>query len=108
MLSWLFSSYLHDLRSLKICLSEGNIGWIPYFLERAEQVLDKQRYWFSRGATETYSANLGIPDLSGIKAADLMTLDVRSTFRDHVYGCFIDDIAGIRCLDPDRRGQRDV
>ena len=28
-----------------------------------------------------------------------MTLDVRSTFRDHVYGCFIDDIAGIRCLD---------
>ena len=99
MLSWLFSSYLQDLSTLKICLSEGNIGWIPYFLERAEQVLDKQRHWFARGATETYSANLGIPDLSGIRAADLMTLDVRSTFRDHVYGCFIDDIAGIRCLD---------
>ena len=43
MLSWLFSSYLQDLSNLKICLSEGNIGWIPYFLERAEQVLDKQR-----------------------------------------------------------------
>ena len=32
MLSWLFSSYLQDLSNLKICLSEGNIGWIPYFL----------------------------------------------------------------------------
>ena len=28
MLSWLFSSYLQDLSTLKICLSEGNIGWI--------------------------------------------------------------------------------
>jgi predicted TIM-barrel fold metal-dependent hydrolase len=99
MLSWLFSSYLQDLSDLKICLSEGNIGWIPYFLERAEQVLDKQRYWFARGATESYTSSLGIADLSAIKAANLMTLDVRSTFRDHVYGCFIDDIAGIHCLD---------
>jgi predicted TIM-barrel fold metal-dependent hydrolase len=99
MLSWVFSSYLQDLPDLKICLSEGNIGWIPYFLERAEQVLEKQRHWFARGATETYSKALGLADLSAIKAADVMTLDVRATFRDHVYGCFIDDIAGIHCLD---------
>ena len=33
---------------LKIALSEGSIGWIPYFLERAEQVVDKQRFWASR------------------------------------------------------------
>ncbi len=32
------------LPNLKIALSEGEIGWIPYFLERAEQVYDKQRY----------------------------------------------------------------
>ena len=37
--------------NLKIALSEGEVGWIPYFLERAEQVLDKQRYWVMRGVT---------------------------------------------------------
>ena len=100
MLSWLFSSYLQDLPNLKICLSEGNIGWMPYFLERAEQVLDKQRHWAHSGAMKTYTAAFGQPDPEGrIREADVMTLDIRSTFRDHIYGCFIDDVAGIRCLD---------
>ncbi|MBX6391513.1 MAG: amidohydrolase [Frankia sp.] len=99
MLTWLFSSYLQDLPNLKICLSEGNIGWIPYFLERAEQVLDKQRHWAVTGAMKSYTANFGYPDQGKIKEADPMRLDVRATFRDHIYGCFIDDVAGIRCLD---------
>ena len=45
MLAWLFSDYFDRMPDLKIALSEGNIGWIPYFLERAEQVIDKQRHW---------------------------------------------------------------
>ena len=49
MLSWLFSGMFTRFPGLKIALSEGEIGWIPYFLERAEQVLDKQRYWVQRG-----------------------------------------------------------
>ena len=99
MLTWLFSSYLQDLPNLKIVLSEGNIGWMPYFLERAEQVLDKQRHWATTGAMQSYTANFGYPDQGAIYQADVMTLDVRATFRDHIYGCFIDDVAGIRCLD---------
>ena len=49
MLSWLFSGMFQRFPNLKIALSEGEIGWMPYFLERAEQVLDKQRYWVMRG-----------------------------------------------------------
>ena len=49
MLSWLFSGLFQRYPNLKIALSEGEIGWTPYFLERAEQVLDKQRYWVRRG-----------------------------------------------------------
>ena len=45
MLDWLFCDYFDRMPNLKIALSEGNIGWIPYFLERAEQVVDKQRHW---------------------------------------------------------------
>jgi hypothetical protein len=49
---------------------------------------------------KTYTAAFGQPDPEGrIREADVMTLDIRSTFRDHIYGCFIDDVAGIRCLD---------
>ena len=51
MLSWLFSGLFQRFPNLKIALSEGEIGWMPYFLERAEQVLDKQRYWVMRGHT---------------------------------------------------------
>jgi predicted TIM-barrel fold metal-dependent hydrolase len=92
MLSWLFSGYFQRMPKLKIALSEGNIGWIPYFLERAEQVLDKQRHWAGRGG--------GYKDHSGIDSRiDLDSLDVRQLYRDHVFGCFIDDVHGIASLD---------
>jgi predicted TIM-barrel fold metal-dependent hydrolase len=90
MLSWLFSGLFQRYPNLKIALSEGEVGWMPYFLERAEQVLDKQRFWVQRGVTFGEHADIG-----GI---DLDNLDLRASFRDHVYGCFIDDIHGINSL----------
>jgi predicted TIM-barrel fold metal-dependent hydrolase len=100
MLDWLFSDVLQRFPTLKIALSEGNIGWMPYFLERAEQVLDKQRYWVQRGVD--FDPNKGSKqerDDDGAQGIDYLNFDVRQTFRDHIYGCFIDDIAGIRNLD---------
>jgi predicted TIM-barrel fold metal-dependent hydrolase len=91
MLSWIFSGMFQRFPNLKIALSEGEIGWIPYYLERAEQVLDKQRYWVKRGTR--------FMEHGGSDGVDLDTLDIRQTFRDHVYGCFIDDAHGIASLD---------
>jgi predicted TIM-barrel fold metal-dependent hydrolase len=91
MLSWIFSGMFQRYPYLKIALSEGEIGWIPYFLERAEQVLDKQRHWVKKGQR--------FMDHGGSEGVDLDTLDVRATFRDHVFGCFIDDAHGIASLD---------
>jgi predicted TIM-barrel fold metal-dependent hydrolase len=90
MLSWIFSGLFQRFPKLKIALSEGEIGWIPYFLERAEQVLDKQRYWVMRG--QKFMDHAG-------NSADLDTLDIRATFRDHVFGCFIEDHHGIASID---------
>lgn len=90
MLAWLFSGLFQRFPKLKIALSEGEIGWIPYFLERAEQVLDKQRHWVKKGAR--------FQDHGGKGDLDLDTLDIRATFRDHIYGCFIDDRHGIASL----------
>ncbi|MDA8048133.1 MAG: amidohydrolase family protein [Actinomycetota bacterium] len=89
MLSWLFSGMFTRYPNLKIALSEGEIGWMPYFLERAEQVLDKQRYWVSRGQKFMDHATTDV---------DMDTLNIRELFRNHVYGCFIEDHHGIASL----------
>jgi len=89
MLSWIFSGMFQRYPKLKIALSEGEVGWMPYFLERAEQVLDKQIHWVKRGVTFMEHAS---------NDADLEALDIRATFRDHVFGCFIDDAHGIASI----------
>ncbi len=33
------------LPTLKIALSEGGIGWIPYFLERADRTYEMHSTW---------------------------------------------------------------
>ena len=99
MLAWIFSDYFERMPHLKIALSEGNIGWMPYFLERAEQVLDKQRHWAMKQRVKLYSGNSGATSQAPVPQANLATLDVRQVFRDHIYGCFIDEESGLRCLD---------
>jgi predicted TIM-barrel fold metal-dependent hydrolase len=89
MLAWLFSGLFQRYPNLKIALSEGEVGWIPYFLERAEQVLDKQRYWVMRGVTFMEHAGSSV---------NFDELDIRASFRDHVYGCFIEDHHGVASL----------
>jgi predicted TIM-barrel fold metal-dependent hydrolase len=89
MLSWLFSGMFTRFPGLKIALSEGEVGWMPYFLERAEQVVDKQRYWVQRGVKFMEHATTEV---------DMDTLNIRQLFREHVYGCFIEDHHGIASI----------
>lgn len=97
LLDWLFSGNFSRFPDLKIALSEGSIGWMPYFLERAEQVVDKQRYWASR-----FDINMNAThergEEKGAASFDLDT-DIRQLFKDHVFGTFIEDQAGVRLLD---------
>ncbi|WP_063045169.1 amidohydrolase family protein [Nocardia pseudovaccinii] len=90
LLALLFSGILTRFPGLRVALSEGGIGWIPYFLERAEQVLDKQKHWVKKGLHYRNHAGTDI---------DLENLDIRALFKDHIYGCFIDDIHGIASID---------
>ena len=95
MLAWLFSDYFERMPGLKIALSEGNIGWMPYFMERAEQVIDKQRHWAKKMGASFYNSDTSQEQLG----ADLDKLDVRETVRKHIFGCFIEESSGLRCLD---------
>jgi predicted TIM-barrel fold metal-dependent hydrolase len=100
LLSWLFSGLFERMPKLNIALSEGGIGWIPYFVQRAQQVVDKQHGWIS-----DTSRKLGhTPDIHNERKdigfeLHLDGLNLQQLLRDHVYGCFIDDAVGVDGID---------
>lgn len=71
---WLHLKALQRYPNLKISLSEGGIGWIPYFLERADFTHEHHKAW-------TFA------DFGGRKPSEV--------FRDHFMTCFIDDAFGL-------------
>jgi predicted TIM-barrel fold metal-dependent hydrolase len=98
LLDWIFGPVFVRYPGVKIALSEGGIGWIPYFLERAEQVLDKQRFWAAEGDRYADASTTTVKMRAKLEL-DLLSMDVRTIFREHVFGCFIEDRAGIAALD---------
>jgi predicted TIM-barrel fold metal-dependent hydrolase len=94
---WLFSGQFQRHPDLKICLSEGGIGWIPYALERASYVVRKNRVWLDKiddeGLDEAAAWVGGTKKGARSEGYDI---PVRELFRRHVYGCFIDDEFGCR------------
>ncbi len=71
----LWSHMLRRYPTLKFALSEGGIGWIPYFLERVDYVYQHHHQW------------------TGQDFGDKLPSQV---FREHIITCFIDDAAGLR------------
>ena len=69
----LFSPVFYKFPNLKVALSEGGIGWVPYLLERIDLTWEKHR-WYAHVDTETRPSTL---------------------FQKNVWGCFISDQAGI-------------
>lgn len=69
-----FSSVFRKFPRLKVALSEGGIGWIPFLLERMDYTWERQRSW------STVDKNVAPSEL----------------FRRHIYGCFIDDEIGVK------------
>jgi predicted TIM-barrel fold metal-dependent hydrolase len=73
----LWSRVLQEFPRLRIALSEGGIGWIPYFLERCDYVYKNHRLWTGQ--------NLGmLPS---------------ELFNERIVTCFIDDAFGLENVD---------
>ena len=79
MSDWLFSGKLVQFPELKLAYSEGQIGWIPYVLERADTVWLEHRAW------------------AGVK--DLVPEPPSTYYYRNMYGCFFRDQHGIDSLD---------
>lgn len=96
MLSWIFGGMFQRFPHLKVALSEGSIGWIPWFLERADQVLHTQKFWVA--GKKGYGGN-GAEGAHAMGDADVFAIDIYRDYREHFYGCIIDDQTGLRMLD---------
>ena len=81
-LSWwdfMFSGVLVRFPELKLAYAEGQIGWIPYILERADNVWEESRGW------------------GGV--ADIVPEPPSTYFHRQIYGCFFDDAFGLKSVD---------
>ena len=74
----LWSPVLRKFPKIRFALSEGGIGWIPYFLERADYVYAHHKAWTHQ-------------DFGGKLPSQV--------FREHIITCFIDDRVGIELRD---------
>jgi len=95
LMDWIFSGLFQRFPNIKIALSEGSIGWIPWVLERAQQVWTTQRHWVIKGQS---LGNVG-PVQDYDKRINHEAINVYKDYREHFYGCFIDDATGLKMLD---------
>ena len=93
---WLYSGNFQRFPNLKLVLSEGGIGWIPYILERASHV--SKRYRYLTKLDVQVEDGLPVINFSDENAARF-TDDPTALFREHIFGCFIDDKFGAANLD---------
>jgi predicted TIM-barrel fold metal-dependent hydrolase len=76
---FLFSGVLVRFPNLKLAYSEGQIGWLPYLLERVDDVWSEHRAW------------------GGV--ADLIPEPPSTYYYRQVFGCFFRDQHGLNSLD---------
>jgi predicted TIM-barrel fold metal-dependent hydrolase len=76
MVDLIMSPVFHHFPQLKVCYSEGQIGWMPFALQRMDQVWEHYRFYRIENSIN-----------ADIRPSDL--------FRGHVFGCFIDDQVGV-------------
>jgi len=70
----LWSPVLRKFPDLRVSLSEGGIGWIPYFHERVDWIYTRHHAWTGQ-------------DFGGLLPSEV--------FRERIVTCFIDDPAGL-------------
>jgi predicted TIM-barrel fold metal-dependent hydrolase len=71
----LWSRVIKNFPDIRIALSEGGTGWIPYFLDRVDRTYEMHRSWTGQ-------------DFGGKVPSEV--------FRDHFLTCFISDPVGIQ------------
>ena len=75
---WLWGPTLREFADIDVMLSEGGIGWIPYFLERIDLVMKNHGPWTKQSFGDQLPSEF---------------------FRERFYSCFIEDRQGLAARD---------
>jgi predicted TIM-barrel fold metal-dependent hydrolase len=76
---WLFSGKLAQFPGLRLLYAESQIGWIPYLLERADDVFEQHHAWVATGGEISEPPS--------------------TYYYRQVYACFFRDYHGVASLD---------
>jgi predicted TIM-barrel fold metal-dependent hydrolase len=79
MVDYILSGTFERFPNLVIAYSEGQVGWMPYVLERADKL------WAERIHDDSFGSTLANPPSSYVPG--------------HIYGCMFDDEVGLRNRD---------
>ena len=79
---WLMSGVLERFPDIKVILSEGGAGWIPYILERADKAFHDRRLQRNDAIGQTARA----------------TTPPSQLFAQHMYVCLVDEHFALRSL----------
>lgn len=77
---WLFAGVVVDFPMLKVCFAECQLGWLPYYLQRMDEMWQQERPYMS----EQYARTPELPS---------------TYFKNHMYVTFFSDVLGLRLLD---------
>jgi predicted TIM-barrel fold metal-dependent hydrolase len=75
----LWADFFKRFPTLRFSITEGDIGWMPYMVWRAEHVHDRHSGWTGH-------------DFGGVSGP-------RDRFRNNIIGCFIKEPIGVRLID---------
>jgi predicted TIM-barrel fold metal-dependent hydrolase len=78
-IDWILSGTFARFPRLRLALSEGQIGWMPYMIERLDSIWD-------RG--DKYEADLRV-----------RLPEPPSSYMSNIYGCIFDDVHGLKSRD---------
>lgn len=81
---WLYSGILDRHRGLKVILSEGGAGWLPYIMERAEKAFHDNRIKPNAAIGQAGVADSRPP---------------KQVFSEHMYVCLVDERFALKNLD---------
>jgi predicted TIM-barrel fold metal-dependent hydrolase len=78
MVDWLFSGIFERFPEIVVAYSEGNIGWIPFILERSDRIWEEHKFLYTEQSLPRKPIEY---------------------YADHIYGCYISDSHGLRSVD---------
>jgi predicted TIM-barrel fold metal-dependent hydrolase len=80
---WLLCGVLERFTDLKVVLSEGGAGWLPYILERTDKAFHDKRIKPNPAIGQTSKGGTAMPS---------------QLFREHMYVCLVDEHFALRSL----------